>query len=477
MRDSRLEDPGGVSGNSRQGSRVRHARRMVWRDSWRIGDFANGGRTHGHRVRNRRKITGAVLGMILACGVMATVAAPADGPVLSMTDAIVLAVRDNAELASLRARWEAMGQRPAEARALPNPMLKYGGMDPASGGNWPDTGEKRLMVEQEFSWPGKRRLREGMAIKDAEAMGREVETMTRDVVMMTKESFYRLGALQHAIDITKQEEQVLQRMAKIAESMFATGERTEQDVLKATSEITMVRQRLVDLDAQAAAAKAQLNTLINRRADAPLGPLELPPDSPMPIDTERLFGLAATNRPEIQAASIQAERFELEKQLMRKEGAPDYRLGIEYRDIADSDDMVMFTVGIDLPVWRTKYRAGVLEAEKMKASALAGREAAQRQSARDVQEALSRMTAARQSLDLYRRELIPQADARFKASEAGYQTGKVDFMDLLESERFSLSARVMAVMAEGDLGMEAARLERATSVGALPNMDAGEIDR
>ena len=33
-------------------------------------------------------------------------------------------------------------------------------------------------------------------------------------------------------------------------------------------------------------------------------------------------------------------------------------------------------------------------------------------------------------------------------------------MDLLESERFLLNARTMAAMAEGNLGMQQARLER-----------------
>jgi hypothetical protein len=37
----------------------------------------------------------------------------------------------------------------------------------------------------------------------------------------------------------------------------------------------------------------------------------------------------------------------------------------------------------------------------------------------------------------------------------------VDFMDLLESERFLLGAKMMAAMAEGAVGMQAARLERA----------------
>ncbi|MBI2442186.1 MAG: hypothetical protein HYV35_12550, partial [Lentisphaerae bacterium] len=68
---------------------------------------------------------------------------------------------------------------------------------------------------------------------------------------------------------------------------------------------------------------------------------------------------------------------------------------------------------------------------------------------------------ARRTLELYRGELIPQAETRFSASAAGYRTGQVDFLDFLESERFLLNARVMAAREEGMLGMQAARLERA----------------
>ena len=126
--------------------------------------------------------------------------------------------------------------------------------------------------------------------------------------------------------------------------------------------------------------------------------------------------------------------------------------------------MVMFTVGVELPIWRSKYRAGVREAERMRASSQAAREAAERQSALDVQEASFKLQTARRTLELDRTELIPQAELRFGASEAGYRTGKVDFLDLLESERFLLGAKTMAAMTEGTVGVQAARLERAIGV-------------
>ena len=396
---------------------------------------------------------------------------------LTLFTAVEIAVRDNAELRSLRTKWEAMQERPTQAGALSNPMFTYSAMDMASGGTWPNTGEKRFMVQQEFPWAGKRGLREGIAIKDAEVMRHELETMTRDVVMMVKESYFDLYAVQLVIAITREEESVLRRIVKATETMYATGERAQVDVLKAQSEITMLKQKLLESQVQENTLKDKLNTLLNRRADTPMGIAITPPKVGFSDNMELLYAMAVTNRPEIQAAQTQIDRYELEKKLMAKESLPDYKLGLEYRDIAASDNMLMFSVSIDLPIRKEKYRAGVREAEKMQASSEAALEAAKRQSSLDVQDAHFKWVTAQRTLELYRTELIPQALARFNASEAGYRTGKVDFMDLLESERFMLGAIMMEAMAEGSVGMQAARLERAIGTTLPVNVNAEGIEK
>ena len=99
-------------------------------------------------------------------------------------------------------------------------------------------------------------------------------------------------------------------------------------------------------------------------------------------------------------------------------------------------------------------------------------QSAQRQIAFDVQDAAFKLQTAQRTVELYRKELLPQAETRFKASEAAYRSGGGDFMDLLESERFRLNARVMAAMAEANLGVQAARLERAVGTSLPVTMEA-----
>jgi cobalt-zinc-cadmium efflux system outer membrane protein len=380
---------------------------------------------------------------------------------LTLDDAVNAALRNNAQLTGERAKWQAAQERPAQAATLPDPMFTYSGMDMTSGGAWPNTNEKRFMIQQEFPWFGKTSLREQVARKDAETVQWQVDATMRELVMNVKESYFDLYAVQRSAAITRAQEQLIREMESVAQTMYTTGARPQTDVLKAQTELTMLQQKLLELQSQETTLKAKLNTFMNRAVDSSIGELATaPPVGPDP-NVQVLLTDAATRRPEVQAARAQIERYELETELMEKDYAPDLRLGTEYRSFRQGDDMLMVIVGVNLPLWQSKYRAGVREAQKMRAAGRAAREAAIRQSALDVQDASTRLTTARQTLDLYKKQLIPQAEARFAADQAGYQTGTVAFLDLLESERFLLSARLMTAMAEGNVGMQHARLERA----------------
>ncbi|MFA4947486.1 MAG: TolC family protein [Candidatus Krumholzibacteriia bacterium] len=388
---------------------------------------------------------------------------PVSSAGMTLEQLVAAALHDNAQLRAMRTNWEAMREMPVQERALPNPMFTFSGMDAAD--NFPGLYEKRYSVEQSFPWPGKRGLRGRIAEKEAEGMRFDYEGMQREIVMMVKETYYELCANRKSVAIIRAEEDVLAQMTEIAETKYAVGEVSQQDVAKAQAEITMVRQKLLETEAQEASWSARLNTLLNRSTDAPL---ELVFETPPQISDSRLEelqGTAATNRPEVKAMRSQAESRELLKALMRKEYYPDITAGFEYRESFDTGGMAMFMIGIELPIWFNKNAAGVREAEKRVASGRAAVEAAQRTVEFDVRDAWFRLRTAWQTLDLYRKDLLPQAQLRFSASEAGYRVSKVDFMDLLESERFLLNARIMHVMAEADVGMQHARLERAIGAG------------
>lgn len=391
---------------------------------------------------------------------------------LTLQQVITASRADNAQIRALNQKAGAMRERSRQAGSLANPMVTYRGMDSASGGQWPNTDEKRLEIEQAFPWPGKRALMQGMATQDAEAMQSETAATILDVELAASEAFYSLYAVQQSLVIVRSEADLLRRIEELTTLRYTTGAAGQQDVLKARTETILLKQKVVELEGRELTLQHKLNTLMNRPVNAVIGPLRNPASTERrpPAsrhDEEQIAAKAFSHRPELQAAQARIERARAERGFMQKEGLPDYKVGLEYRSMP-AGDQAMFMVGIELPIWRAKIGAGVRGADRMVQSELAAHEVAERQVVQEVQDALAQIQTAQRTLALASAELIPQAELRFAASEAAYRSGgKGDFMDLLESERFLLNARVMAVMAEAELGLQWARLARAVGVSVL----------
>lgn len=385
---------------------------------------------------------------------------------LTLDQAVREAVGRSPRLAALGKTRDAMRERPAQVSALPNPMFTYRGMDATSGGSFPNTTEKRFEIEQPLPGAGKRGLREAVAVKEAGVMGAEAEVMERELAFMVKEAAYELQAAREVLRITGEEAELLARMAKVAMSRYAAGEAAQADVIKAETEATMLRQKQVEWEGREKILEAKLARLMNReQGHVPETVMAPVPEGSVP-DSATWERKALSARPDLAAARLKRERNELQGRLMARESRPDYKVGMEYRAIESGEDMVMFMVGVELPLWSGKNHAAVREAGLMASASEAEQEDVERQVVLDVRSACFRIGTARQTLELYRQELASQAAVRLQSSEAGYKAGKLDFSDWLESERFGLNVKIMTVMAGSDLGVGWAALERAVG-GAL----------
>jgi len=290
---------------------------------------------------------------------------------------------------------------------------------------------------------------------------------SQDLALRVKEKAYELMAVRRVLSLLREEEGLLKGMEAVAETQYAAGKRTQADVLMVQTEWTRLKQERLRVQSKENTLQAQLNTLLNRRVTEALSlenSLRLPNFG---SDVEPLLRMAETNRPEISEAQTRMERDRLNQRRRSRESAPDYQVGVEYRDVDSGDDMAMFTLGVELPIWRTQERAGIREASTRTEASRASLENVRQQTALDVQNAHFQWMTATRTLDLIRSELIPQAQARFMASEAGYRTGQLDFLDLLASERFLLDARTKAALTEGEVGRQAARLERAMGMNGI----------
>ncbi len=85
----------------------------------------------------------------------------------------------------------------------------------------------------------------------------------------------------------------------------------------------------------------------------------------------------------------------------------------------------------------------------------------------EVKDNYFRIQTARETVELYKTALIPQAEQSMKSAEAGYISGMVSFLDLLDAERILLRIQFDYWKAYTDYLKRIADIERGVGI-ALP---------
>jgi outer membrane protein TolC len=120
----------------------------------------------------------------------------------------------------------------------------------------------------------------------------------------------------------------------------------------------------------------------------------------------------------------------------------------------------MLTFGINLPIWREKYDAGVRESIAKRLSMSRELDSSTNQLTATVYKAWFEHTDADRRVRLYEDSLIPKAQESLSASLGGFRTGDSEFLDLLDTQRTLLEFSISAERARADRGKALATLNR-----------------
>jgi outer membrane protein, heavy metal efflux system len=409
------------------------------------------------------------LGLCFAAGAAFGSDAPADSTSPTrLGDYLRLARTTNAGLQAAGSRVEAARARAGAAGALPDPSLQYGYYISPEFAQTPHgetriRGRQELTLGQEFPFFGKRGLRRDVSESDARVEAHSARATALDVEYDVKRAFYQYVGLTETARVLESEADLLRRMRDVAQVRYASGTSEQQEVLKIELALSRLADETTINRRDIAATQAFLNELIGRTAESPLAAPEWTVPDVTSIDTLAAPDSARVHRPDMASAREQIARAEASRRLAKKEYIPDFMLGFDYEFGAGYEGWWELMAGVNLPIWLGKRRAMVHEAEAMQKSAQYELTAATLRSDREVREASERARAARERYDRFKTSIIPQAEAAFSSSEAGYRSGRVEFLDYLDSERTLLETRREYASVIADLGMELAGLERAVA--------------
>lgn len=387
---------------------------------------------------------------------------------LSLEDVLTYAQEHNPTIQAARSRWLAAQERPVQVSALDDPMFTYEGFNIPENFALTHTDNNILKLSQKLPFPGKRRLRGQIAIHEAEISREELRMAEVTTRAEVTKAYYDLWQVHQNLLVYSREKELMAQFATIATKKYAVGQVSQPDVLRAQVELTRLITRVTTETLRMEEVTAMLNGLLSRPPEALLG---VPQDAPTPAVRQtlaELTELALKTRPEIAAKAVAIDRDTTAVALAQKAYWPDFEVYAErFFNSSRRDGFgVIFSATIPL-AYREKYDAGVAEAGARVSASKADLRAAQDTTLAEVKRALVHAQTAVELVNLFTQTHLPQAEQALASSRLSYQTGKIDFLSLIDSLRVVEQVHLEHIVAAADFERAYAELERAVGQ-ALP---------
>ena len=381
---------------------------------------------------------------------------------LGLADVLAQARSQNPAIAAARERAKAASFAPVQASAYDDPTIGYEAWNAPEPFDLDHADNNILKLSQRVPFPGKRSLAGKIAARDADVAGRRADAVELDVVAAVTRAYYGLWQAHQNLKIYSRDKQLVEQFATIAEQKYAVGQVSQPDVLRAQVELTRLINRVTTQTLGIDGAAAELSALLSWPAASPLGVPENPPMPRLDETAAALADRALEKRPETSAAAAAVAREEEKVRMARLDYFPDFEFAVSRFFNFDHPDGVGLMASMSLPIaYKWKYDAALGEADARLQSARADLRRQQDRVRKEVEQAFVRARTALLQRELYMTTHVPQAEQALAASQMAYQTGKLDFLSLIDSVRAIESVHLEHVEAEASFEKAFADLERA----------------
>jgi len=378
------------------------------------------------------------------------------GYLLSLDDAVEIALGENAGLAALDARAAALDTVPSQAGAMPDPTFGINAMnfptDTFDFDQEPMT-QLALSFSQAIPFPGKRQLLREAAQYEATAAQSQIKERYLTLAADVRATWWALFYLDRTLEIIEQNRSLMRDFVEIAQTKYRVGDGLQQDVLLAQLELSRLLDRRLRTESMRSAMQTVLNYLLNRPGGASSRLPVSAPNERLPAIPARseLLEQAVAARPRLAAESALVDAARSRLDLANKNLRPDFRVGMAYgiRDGqnaisgADRPDFLSLNFSVTVPLYSNSKQDSAVEQRTHEVSQS---RYALRDALRSVEAAVARhmfdYESASSQVELVRGAIIPQAQQTVASMLAGYQTNQVDFLNVINSQITLYNAQI-----------------------------------
>ena len=387
---------------------------------------------------------------------------------LELPNLIRVAVARSPKVKAAKARWLATIEQYPQVTALPDPMFMYGyyarSVETRVGPQ-----RHRISFSQTFPYPGTLDAA-GEVVKKAIEIARvKHEQVIRDLIVELKLSYHELAYLQRAVELTRQNYELVASILTIATARYAEGKATLNDVLKAQSQLAQLEYDLVLLEELQRVEHANINGILSIPSATLLGVTVVVPYEPLDVTLADVEKQALSKRQELRIAALNVEKAtekialaELQTKPMLKFDLIAIETGKALMIDAPDSGKDPFTIGfgVTIPWSSLKNSSKVREAQQNREASTANKLVLEDETKVALRKIYFRLENARRLVELYETTLIPQAGAAIEVAEEWHQEGPKSIAGFLETQSVWLNFNLARLRAIADYQQNVARLEQ-----------------
>jgi outer membrane protein TolC len=398
-------------------------------------------------------------------------------PPENLSGMIEAALANNPELKSSQARWQMFASKAKQASSLEDPMFMFKlqnmlAREPFVFNKDPQSA-KVIGISQQLPFWGKRALKQEVANYEADSYKWSIEERKLELARMVKETYYQIWAVDKSMEIVEKNLRILADFVTIAESKYSVGQGVQQDIYKANLEKSKMIDMQITLKQQRKSLEANLNYLLYRPGNTPVGVVA---DFTLPqisLSAEQLNQTALEKRPQIKSLASLTSKGHASHRLAQKEFYPDFNLSFEYMfKEAISTDMVtdpgynMFTLGVtfNLPFQQEKRHAMIAESTSETTMATEELNGLKNTISYTINDTLAQLDRRRKLVELYKGGIIPQAEQSLESAVISYRVNKVDFLTLLDGRMSLFTYERELYESQAEYMMKLAQLEAVVGI-------------
>jgi outer membrane protein TolC len=395
---------------------------------------------------------------------------PAFAQELLSLDALIDEALENSPYVKVfKMNKDALWERPSQVKFWDDPKVTLGVTNLPTDDfdfNKQDMTQKTVSVMQNIPFPGISRLKEKAAVEVAKGAESELENIEIRTVNAVKIAYYDLYFVNNAIKLTDENIDLMKKFVELTQSKYEVGNGLQEDILKAQVELYKLQEKMINLKQKEASIKADMLRLLNRNDGEQL---QVVPKIEKTVNTVSFEDLKTTvleENPLLRQLDHTVAQKETEHLLAKKSYYPNFSITAAYgqRDDGLDDkhrsDFMSLLVGVNIPIWfKSKQNKQVAETQIRIIQEKARLQSLKNDILFKLNDILTKIKKEEALVVLYKEQIIPEASQSLEADMSAYQVGRLDFLNLLNSQMTLLNYKIKLHEVMSDLEKNFANLE------------------